>query len=155
MQKTIIALYDHSGDAHGALDELERAGFERSVIRITDQGTASRQGHSLLSRLLGWGAPEADAHAYAEGVRRGGILLSVELNSEDAEDIEDVVTALLCGKAVDIRERAASYRSAGWTRCDESAPDARLPDQDRGPWNSPNMNTAISSTTGITSGGTK
>jgi len=131
MKKTVVALYDSRADAQEARVELERAGFVGSAITITDRtgstgGAAgdempsaprndhahSRHEQGILSRLFAWGAPEGDAHVYADGVERGGALLSLGL---DDEDIDDALAVLERGKAVDIEERRAGYRPADAT----------------------------------------
>ncbi len=73
----------------------------------------------LLGSLIGAGVAETDAHAYAEGVRRGGPLVTVRT----AVDQSAMVEALLAKHAaVDIGTRADEYRRGGWSRFDESAP---------------------------------
>ncbi len=73
----------------------------------------------LIGSLVGAGVAETDAHAYAEGVRRGGALVTVR--PEDSQDA--MVEAILAKHAtVDISTRADDYRRGGWSRFDESAP---------------------------------
>ncbi len=73
----------------------------------------------LIGSLVGAGVAETDAHAYAEGVRRGGALVTVR--PEDSQDA--MVEAILARHAtVDISTRADDYRRGSWSRFDESAP---------------------------------
>lgn len=73
----------------------------------------------LLGSLIGAGVAETDAHAYAEGVRRGGTLVTVRT----AEGQSAMVEAILAKHAtVDIGTRADEYRRGGWSRFDEAAP---------------------------------
>ncbi len=73
----------------------------------------------LLGSLVGAGVAETDAHTYAEGVRRGGTLVTVRT----AESQSSMVEAILAKHAtVDIGTRADEYRRGGWSRFDESAP---------------------------------
>jgi hypothetical protein len=73
----------------------------------------------LLGALANAGVPEAEAHVYAEGVRRGGTLLSVR--AEDGR--ADSVAAILRNAAgVDIDARRADYLAEGWAGFDEDAP---------------------------------
>lgn len=65
----------------------------------------------LLGGLMGAGVPEEDAHAYVEGVRRGGTLVSVA--AADAE-VDDVRQIMIRNGAIDMDTRAAEWRSAGW-----------------------------------------
>ena len=71
----------------------------------------------LLGALANAGVPEADAHVYAEGVRRGGALVSVRAADERA----DAIAALL-GQApgVDIDARRADFLAEGWGGFDEA-----------------------------------
>ncbi len=73
----------------------------------------------LLGSLVGAGVNETDAHAYAEGVRRGGTLVTVRAEESQGAMIEH---ALAKHSMVDISTRADEYRRGGWSRFDESAP---------------------------------
>lgn len=72
----------------------------------------------LASVLAETEIPEVDRHYYAEGVRRGGTL--VVLTTED-EDVARVLDALNNNGALDIEERAASWRATGWESHDAAA----------------------------------
>lgn len=64
----------------------------------------------LLGGLIGSGISKEHAEVYAEGVRRGGTLVSVRT----AESDEPRVAAILEHNAVDPVARRAEYASAGW-----------------------------------------
>ncbi|WP_188263092.1 YsnF/AvaK domain-containing protein [Azospirillum tabaci] len=117
MNKTIIALYDTRTDAEAALRDLEAEGFDRSVGEIVSHSEAG-SGGGFLSRLSNWNVPDADAHVYAEGMRRGGTLLKLRL---DDEDVDRAIAILERGTVVDIEHRGEAYRSTGWTGYDETA----------------------------------
>lgn len=74
----------------------------------------------LVGALTHAGVPEEDANAYAEGVRRGGTLVTARVS----DDLAPATRAILADdrRTVDIRDRGAAYRQDGWTRFDESAP---------------------------------
>ncbi len=73
----------------------------------------------LLGALANAGVPEAEAHVYAEGVRRGGTLVTVRADEARA----DSVAAILRNAAgVDIDKRRTDYLAEGWQGFDESAP---------------------------------
>ena len=73
----------------------------------------------LLGSLVGAGVAETDAHTYAEGVRRGGTLVTVRADGSQSAMVE----AILAKHAtVDLSTRADEYRRGGWSRFDESAP---------------------------------
>lgn len=76
-------------------------------------------GGGLLGSLVGAGVSETDAHVYAEGVRRGGTLLTVRASDEQASTVEAVLDR---ANAVDTAARGDVYRQEGWSRFDEAAP---------------------------------
>jgi hypothetical protein len=71
----------------------------------------------ILGALTAAGVSESDAHVYAEGIRRGGTMVSVRAADKECAKVE----AIMDRNAVNISEREAAYRSAGWTRFDEKA----------------------------------
>ena len=73
----------------------------------------------LLGSLVGAGVSEDDAHVYAEGVRRGGTLVTVR-----AADGQDAMVQQMLDRhmAVDATTRGDAYRAEGWSRFDEQAP---------------------------------
>jgi len=73
----------------------------------------------LLGLLISSGMSEADAHVYAESVRRGGTLVTVRADESQAAVIEQ---SLAKHATVDVSTRADEYRRGGWSRFDESAP---------------------------------
>lgn len=73
----------------------------------------------LLGALANAGVPEEEAHIYAEGVRRGGTLVSVRADDSRA----DSVAAILRNSAgVDLDQRRSDYLAEGWNGFDEDAP---------------------------------
>ncbi len=76
----------------------------------------------LLGGLKDAGVGEDDAHVYAEGVRRGGTLVSARAEESDAARVEQLLDAQ---GGVDATKRGAVYREQGWTSFDETA---ALPD---------------------------
>ncbi|MES2033094.1 MAG: hypothetical protein V4466_02865 [Pseudomonadota bacterium] len=79
----------------------------------------------LLGALKEAGHSDEEANVYAEGVRRGGALVSVRADDDDAVRIE----GLLAGnRGVDAMTRGAAYRASGWTTFEPSA-EPYSPDQ--------------------------
>lgn len=72
----------------------------------------------LVGALTHAGEREEDAHVYAEGVRRGGTLVSAKVDDSLAAQAEQVLN----GRGVNAATRGAAYREQGWTRFDETAP---------------------------------
>lgn len=73
----------------------------------------------IVGGLTDAGVPEAEAHVYAEGVRRGGTLVTAKVDDARASQAESI---LRNQKSVDVTARGTAYRTSGWTRFDPSAP---------------------------------
>jgi hypothetical protein len=79
-----------------------------------------RDGLSLqrpVLRLAQAGTSQEDAYLYAEGVRRGGTLVSARVADADRARYE----AVLDRSAVNVRDRGAAWRKAGWQNFDPKA----------------------------------
>lgn len=72
----------------------------------------------LLGALKEAGHSDEEANVYAEGVRRGGALVSVRAESDDASRIEQILDGR---RHVDINQRGQAYRQSGWARFDQAA----------------------------------
>jgi uncharacterized protein (TIGR02271 family) len=83
----------------------------------------------LLGALVDVGVPEEEANYYAEGVRRGGVLVSV--HADDEMMIDRAVNILERHNAVDVQHRAGEWRSSGWTRFDPNAEPYKQVDVER------------------------
>jgi hypothetical protein len=70
----------------------------------------------LVGALTRNGVSEEDAHVYAEGVRRGGVLVSVRCPDDLAGRAAEILDR---HKGVDARVRGGDYRSGGWSRFDD------------------------------------
>lgn len=72
----------------------------------------------ILGALLKAGVSEEDAHVYAEGVRRGGALVTARVDDTRA----DSANAILQGaQGVDIKARREEYATEGWEHFDEAS----------------------------------
>jgi hypothetical protein len=73
----------------------------------------------ILGALKDAGHSDEEAHVYAEGVRRGGTLVSVKADEADASRMQ----AILDGRrGYDAATRGAAYRETGWSAFDPDAP---------------------------------
>lgn len=70
----------------------------------------------LIGGLVGAGVPKEHAEYYAEGVRRGGTLVTVA--AEDAMAVMAHETLVRHG-AINIEDRSSQWRSEGWSNFDE------------------------------------
>ena len=83
----------------------------------------------VVGGLIGLGIPKEHAELYAEGIRRGGTLVTVQTESSDEDRIRDILDR---DGAADIEERGAAYKSSGYTGYDEKAKpysDAEIADE--------------------------
>ena len=78
----------------------------------------------LIGALTQSGVDEREANAYAEGVRRGGTLVTARVPETDRARYE----AILDRSAVNITDRSAIWERNGWNRFDPAAP-AYTPDE--------------------------
>jgi hypothetical protein len=74
----------------------------------------------IIGLLTSAGVPESDAHVYAEGLRRGGALVTARVNDDQAEE---AVAILRNSSGVDIDDLRRAYEQEGWTGFDENAPE--------------------------------
>lgn len=118
--RTLTAFFDTRGAAQKATDDLVAAGIPREHIKITEgAGTTEVTGTATSTRDKGfWDElkdlflPEQDRHGYAEGLRRGGVLLSVKVEEAYYTRAMDILDT---DGSVDMDEREATWRSSGWT----------------------------------------
>jgi hypothetical protein len=73
----------------------------------------------LVGSLSSAGVPEHDANFYAEGVRRGGTLVTARVEDARASPAREILQRF---KSVDPAVRGAAYQERGWTAFDEKAP---------------------------------
>lgn len=73
----------------------------------------------ILGGLTGLGVPEHEAGYYAEGIRRGGTLVTVHADDARASEATSILNR---HHPVDMDTRAEYYRSTGFTKYDESLP---------------------------------
>lgn len=67
----------------------------------------------LIGGLTKMGVPEEQAHYYAEGVRRGGTLVTVSVDTD--READQAVSVMQRHGAADIEERAAGWKREGWS----------------------------------------
>jgi hypothetical protein len=71
----------------------------------------------VVGALTQAGISEEEAPLYAEGVRRGGTLLSARVADADRARLESILNQ----SSVDLRERSAAWQKAGWKNFDPSS----------------------------------
>jgi uncharacterized protein (TIGR02271 family) len=117
---TVSAFYDSYDEAEAAATRLRSLGVPDAQIRLTQGREAEGHGAGDTGEDKGFFAmlgelffPDDDRSAYAEGLSRGGHLLTVTNVSEDQYDA--VIDILDDEGAVDMDERTASWREEGWS----------------------------------------
>jgi hypothetical protein len=73
----------------------------------------------LVDALTRRGVSKADANVYAEGLRRGGTLVTVQTTTSHQAEAERIMDGRV---AVDPLLRRREYEAAGWTRFDPEGP---------------------------------
>jgi uncharacterized protein (TIGR02271 family) len=139
MENTVVGVYDNYTQAQEAVNELISAGFSRDDVQLrpdtqnaaTGQdglGTAVRDdtestGSSIgnfFRSLFGMDEHRENRDIYSEAVRRGSHVLTVDAQSDEMR--ERAVEIMNRHDPIDIDERAAHWRSQGWSGYDESSP---------------------------------
>jgi len=79
----------------------------------------------LIGALTKSGVSEDDAHLYAEGVRRGGTLVTARVDEARASEAQSILQR---SNWVDPVERRRAYNDQGWTKFDDTL-DPYAPEQ--------------------------
>jgi uncharacterized protein (TIGR02271 family) len=116
--RTITAFFDKREDANAAIQRLETTGVQRSQISLVEGAkqnasvkAPTQDSSGFWDSLKDFFLPEEDRHTYSEGLRRGGFLLTVRPDN----NLYDRALAILDDEgAIDIDQRAATWRKEGW-----------------------------------------
>ena len=117
---TITAFFDDRSEADRAVERLVAAGIPRGQIRLvagdggssTTAAQGSTSGGGFWETLSDLFMPDEDRYTYAEGLRRGGYLVSVTAGAADYDRALDILDD---EGTIDIGEREQSWRAEGWT----------------------------------------
>ncbi len=128
---TLTALYDIRAEADRAAARLVgEAGIARTDVSVIAQetgatGASAPADTGFLASLKSLFVPDEDRNSYSEAVRRGGFLLTAQVEQTSAERAMDILEE---HGAVNMDERQQTWRAEGWTG--EHAPSAAqaLPD---------------------------
>lgn len=72
----------------------------------------------LIGALTESGIPEDEAKYYAEGVRRGDVLVTVKSDSVNANRAQEILDQ---NGAIDVNDRVSNWKERGWSGYDTSA----------------------------------
>ena len=118
MSRTITALFDSRADAEAGGERLKQAGVDASHVSVHDKSThktsgqySTRKDQGLWASIKSVFVPDADRHTYEEGIRRGGFLLTADVDDDKAPA---AVRALEEANSVDLDARSQQWRSEGW-----------------------------------------
>ena len=117
--RTLTAFFDDRAAAERAMQRLRDVGVSDTSIRLAGGEeyvgrAAYREDRGFWDSLLDFFFPPEDSATYAEGIRRGGYLLSVGARGS-AEQYDQIVEILDEEGSIDLDERASSWRGEGWS----------------------------------------
>jgi uncharacterized protein (TIGR02271 family) len=115
--RTITAMFDGRTEAERAVEALvSEAGLDRGAVRMdagaTGGASQPQEDKGLLASLRDLFVPEEDRYTYAEGLRRGSVLVSAQVDDSRIDRAMDVLER---HGAVDLEEREAEWRRGGWS----------------------------------------
>jgi hypothetical protein len=128
-KSNLTAFFDSRADAESAIERLKEAGVtdarlmpgyeaddDRSNVGSDDRG-------GFFSALTDWFLPDEDRDVYAEGLRRGGFLVSASVDDATYDTAHDILDD---HGAIDMDERADLWKADGWTarQANVSSPDS-------------------------------
>jgi uncharacterized protein (TIGR02271 family) len=113
--RTLTAFFDDRASADAAVARLRQLGIADASVRVTggdEYVGRDYEDKGFWESLSDFFFPSEDRAAYAEGLRRGGYLVTVTGLSADVYD--QAVDILDAEGSVDLDERATSWREEGW-----------------------------------------
>ena len=133
--ETVVGVYDNYDDAERAVQALVSEGFPRSSVQLnpdrddsgttaagasSDTGDTHRGIRGFFHSLFGGDEHREHRDVYAESVRRGSYVLTVDTQNESEVDrATDIMNRF---NPADIEERTSHWKQQGWTGYDENAP---------------------------------
>jgi uncharacterized protein (TIGR02271 family) len=131
---TVVGVYDNRSDANSAVQALADAGIPRTSIHLNAESTESASDQSTTNAgqesgsgiggffrsLFGMDDAREQHDVYAESVRRGSYVLTVDVQDEAQADRATDIMARF--DAVDIDERSSQWKQQGWSGYNPDAP---------------------------------
>lgn len=134
---TVTAFFRDKSDAEAATRKLASSGIAENDIRLVAgrepdsvAATDVDDGKGFWESLGDFFFPADDREVYAEGLRRGGYLVTVSVNDAQHDTAVDILDD---DGTIDVDEWSDSWRADGWTPADpaldptRSVPDPRIP----------------------------
>ena len=126
--RTLTAMFKTRSEAERAEQALtSELGLNRSMLQtspgtgVTDAGYDPARPYEekgFFASLKNLMLPEDDRYAYAEGLRRGAVLLNAKVDESQLERASDILEH---AGAMDLDAQEAEWRKSGWTGYDASA----------------------------------
>ena len=126
--RTVTAMFNSRAEAERAAQELvSQLGVDRAMVRTSPEAGATDTGYSqtqpyqetgFFASLKSLFVPDEDRYAYAEGLRRGSVLVSAQIDESQVDRAADVLEH---AGAVDLDQQEASWKQSGWTGYDATA----------------------------------
>lgn len=128
--RTLSAMFDTRAEADRAVSALTAAGIADAVLTGGDNAgygsvdrdlSVSTRDHDrgFFESIGDFFFPEEDRYAYAEGLNRGGYLVTV--TNLSAAQYDTALDILDDEGAVDLDQRETEWRNEGWTGYDQTA----------------------------------
>ena len=119
MSSTITALFDNRADAEAAKERLKAASIDTDHVHLHDKSStgfsensySTHQDRGFWDSIKNAFVPDEDRHTYEEGVRRGGTLLTADV---DDYNVDAAVRVLEEANTVDIDDRSSQWKQSGW-----------------------------------------
>jgi stress response protein YsnF len=119
MTQTITAYFDTRTEAQAAIDKLAHLGISGLDAAIHDETSVGRtvsgthEEKGFFDSIADFFMGDEDRDTYAEGVRRGGSVVTVKCADAQFDEVSDILEA---EGAADLDEKASSWEADGWTR---------------------------------------
>jgi len=117
-RSTLTAFFDSRSDAENAIRKLKDAGVSGVQLVPGDEADAERAEATsdgrdgFWAKLEDWLFPDDDHDVYAEGLRRGGFLVSATVDDATYNAAYEILDH---EGAIDMDERADLWRTEGWS----------------------------------------
>lgn len=123
--RLITAYFEDRSAATRAVERLVAMGIPESSVRLTGDGTRSEttehRSGGFFEALADLFLPDEDRYSYAEGLSRGGYVVSARVGDAYYDRAVDILDD---DGTIDIGEREQTWRSQGWTGYDSSRSDS-------------------------------
>jgi uncharacterized membrane protein len=94
------------------------AGTLATALGLTAAGAGiGAAAGGLIGAMTDLGLSEEETDVYAEGIKRGGILVTVRTEEDERDEVEDLLEE---AGAVDVNTRREEWQRSGWRRFEET-----------------------------------